>query len=75
MNWLANRLAEPSTRVSLGVLAMVITQVVGNPPTNTAGWAQLAMGVLGSVAGVATKAPGSPDATPAATTVTAGATK
>ena len=63
-NWLSNRLAEPSTRIGLTMVAAIITKVAANPPQNQAAWTELAIASVGSLLAVFTKAPGSPDAPP-----------
>ena len=62
MSWFANRLAEPSTRIGFGLFIAFLTQLMTRPPVTSADWLTIGAGMLGGVAGIVTKAPGSPDA-------------
>ena len=65
MGWVMKRLAEPSTRIGLGILLATVLGVLDNPPADGAGWLTVASTLAASLAGIVTKAPGSPDAVPA----------
>ena len=69
MNWISNRLAEPSTRVALGFGILIMQQLLTHPPTTAQDWMGFGIGLFGAVGGVVTRAPGSPD-NPQAVTLT-----
>lgn len=59
--WIANRWAEPSTRIGLGILGAAILGAVDHPPQTQADWIKWGVLTAAGVAGIATKAPGAPD--------------
>lgn len=62
MSWISNRLAEPSTRIGLGIFVATLAGVSGNPPHDLGGWFTVLATFAAALSGVFTKAPGSPDA-------------
>lgn len=61
VEWVGNRLREPSTRVALGVGVYALQQLISHPPANAQDWLGLCVAVFGAVGGVVTKAPGAAD--------------